>query len=278
MINKIEQVGAQNPFRTFNYEILAGPHDMNVIASEQSCTFAFDYSKVYWNSKLQGEHLRLTNFFKQGEAVADVMAGVGPFALPAAKKKCFVWANDLNPDSYKSMVGNIERNKVRDFVRPFQLDGAQFIRNAPGELLGSDHVVDVTPRYPRNDETEHPRVLLSQPKTFDHFIMNLPATAIEFLPAFKGIYAEHNDLFSPFTQTKLPLIHVYCFGNTAEGEEMAKVAICEQISELLGYPMAMGDHQREGEASLHDVRTVAPYKHMFCATFRLPPDVAFMKT
>ena len=34
--------------------------------------------------------------FKPGEAVCDVMAGVGPFAVPAGKRKVFVWANDLN--------------------------------------------------------------------------------------------------------------------------------------------------------------------------------------
>ena len=50
--------------------------------------------------------------FKVGEAVCDVFAGVGPFAVPAGKRKCFVLANDLNPDSYGSMTGNITVNKV----------------------------------------------------------------------------------------------------------------------------------------------------------------------
>ena len=51
--------------------------------------------------------------FKQEDVVADVFAGVGPFALPAAKKGCAVYANDLNPSSHKYLVLNIKGNKVR---------------------------------------------------------------------------------------------------------------------------------------------------------------------
>lgn len=40
------------------------------------------------------------------------MAGVGPFALPAAKQGCVVFANDLNPESYQWLKNNIERNHV----------------------------------------------------------------------------------------------------------------------------------------------------------------------
>lgn len=112
VINKIDVVGADNPFRTFNYEVLAGEDNLNVEASESGCIFRFDYSKVYWNSKLQIEHARMINMFQPGEAVADVMAGVGPFAVPAGKKHCFVWANDLNPDSYDCLKDAIQRNKV----------------------------------------------------------------------------------------------------------------------------------------------------------------------
>lgn len=112
VINKIEDVGTLSEFRTFGYEVLAGPDDMNVELSEGDCIFKFDYSKVYWNSRLQTEHKRLVDLFQPGEVVCDVMAGVGPFAIPAGKKGVFVWANDLNPDSYASMKQAIIRNKV----------------------------------------------------------------------------------------------------------------------------------------------------------------------
>jgi tRNA G37 N-methylase Trm5 len=50
--------------------------------------------------------------FQPDDVIADVFAGVGPFALPAAKKGCAVLANDLNPESYKYLIMNIKDNKV----------------------------------------------------------------------------------------------------------------------------------------------------------------------
>ncbi len=112
VINKIDQVGEKNEYRTFSYELLAGEHDLRVELQEANCVFRFDYSKVYWNSRLETEHKRLVERFQPGEAICDVMAGVGPFAIPAGKKHCFVWANDLNPDSYASLEDSVARNKV----------------------------------------------------------------------------------------------------------------------------------------------------------------------
>lgn len=93
-------------------EVLAGPANTEVEVNESGCTFKFDFAKVYWNTRLGDEHERVFSKFCPGEAVADVMAGVGPFAVPAGKKRVFVWANDLNPESYKSLKENIELNKV----------------------------------------------------------------------------------------------------------------------------------------------------------------------
>jgi tRNA (guanine37-N1)-methyltransferase len=78
VINKIDDVGTTSEYRTFSYELLAGDPDMNVELKEEDCVFRFDYSKVYWNSRLNTEHRRVVEMFKEGEAVCDVMAGVGP--------------------------------------------------------------------------------------------------------------------------------------------------------------------------------------------------------
>lgn len=41
-----------------------------------------------------------------------MMAGVGPFAVPLAKRGHRVFANDLNPDSYSALRDNGFKNKV----------------------------------------------------------------------------------------------------------------------------------------------------------------------
>lgn len=92
--------------------MLVGPGNLNVEVHEQGCAFRFDFAKVYWNSRLHTEHERLVSMFSEGDAICDVMAGVGPFAVPAGKKRVFVWANDLNPESYASLTDAIKRNKV----------------------------------------------------------------------------------------------------------------------------------------------------------------------
>lgn len=95
-----------------DYELLAGEDDLQTDLKEGGSSFRFDYSKVFWNSRLQTEHARLVDLFKPGQAVCDAMAGVGPFAVPAGKKGVFVWANDLNPDCYDALKDCIDLNKV----------------------------------------------------------------------------------------------------------------------------------------------------------------------
>lgn len=114
IVNKLDTIDTE--FRVFRMEILAGydgPDAFLTTASEAGCRFSFDFSKVYWNSRLSTEHDRIVErYFEPGQVVADVMAGVGPFAVPAAKKRCFVLGNDLNPDSAHWMEVNRKDNKV----------------------------------------------------------------------------------------------------------------------------------------------------------------------
>lgn len=62
------------------------------------------------------EHQRLVEVVKHGDMLYDVFAGVGPFAIPAAKKGCMVFANDLNPESFHWLKYNVGLNKVAEKV------------------------------------------------------------------------------------------------------------------------------------------------------------------
>ena len=163
------------------------------------------------------------------------------------------------------------------FARAFNLDGNEFIKIAPRLLLESAHTVISETKGRHGRLVPHPLQKMARPKTFSHFVMNLPATAIDFLPSFTGIYAGHDSLFVPRSSTELPLIHVHCFASISEGKDHAIEDIARRISESLGYKIKVGSYENSGEASVHDARDVAPTTRMFCATFRLPPAVAFAK-
>ncbi|KAH9909392.1 Met-10+ like-protein-domain-containing protein [Xylariomycetidae sp. FL2044] len=300
VINKVANVGTESEFRTFAYEVLAGPDDLNVEARENDCVFRFDYSKVYWNSKLEGEHRRLVDLFQPGEVVCDVMAGIGPFAVPAGKKGVFVWANDYNPESYRHLGENIKRNKVSPFVRPFNRDGRVFIREAADAVYaastnGEHAVIESSRRSKRRQPAktagssppprpQEPR-RVPIPPTISHFVMNLPASAITFLPHFRGLYAGREALFeapSPHdakaAPRSLPMVHVHCFAAKGEGDAPVR-DVCARISAELGVEIRPGSgssaETTPGVAEVLEVRNVAPNKRMFCASFRLPAEVAF---
>jgi tRNA (guanine37-N1)-methyltransferase len=116
-----------------------------------------------------------------------------------------------------------------------------------------------------------PDTTLTIPQTINHFVMNLPATAIDFLGSFNGLYHGHEELFEPHTTAKLPMVHVHCFSTKSDDNVQEHIEICKRIMEKLGYEIQPGD----GELSIHEVRDVAPKKRMFCASFRIPAEVAF---
>ncbi|XP_066920507.1 uncharacterized protein [Clytia hemisphaerica] len=234
VVNKTNSI--EETFRFFKMELLAGEDKMNATVHEHGCVFEFDYSKVYWNSRLQTEHQRIVKEISPEDVVYDVFAGVGPFSIPVAKKAKEVYANDLNVESYKALKHNAELNKVQ--VKAYNLEGREFL----DQIVIEEGIC----------KTETCESLSNRKK---HIIMNLPAIAPEFLDVFADKYATFN---LPLKIHPNILIHCYCFCKTKTPEEEAIL----RVSEILQVDISP-------TSKVHFVRRVAPNKVMMCVTFNL---------
>ncbi|SPO20876.1 related to met-10 protein [Ustilago trichophora] len=297
VVNKLDSIDTE--FRFFKMELLSGEPDYMAKVSESDCSFEFDFRSVYWNSRLHAEHMRLIKKCRPNQVLSDVMAGVGPFAVPAAKRGTWVLANDLNPSSHESLIKNAKINKVlmpeegqdgkdrfdggligkcmdgREFIRwsmvetwkrsfkgrPKGYDGAELekedekLREFGRKIVKdrtkkirqvhaarqasksihpskSEDVVEATSRLNidreviAQDEATSNLSRWEDRKLVDHFVMNLPATALEFLDAFRGAYTylasivgedklrteiAHRIESGDSSLNPYPIVHVHCF-------------------------------------------------------------------
>lgn len=244
VVNKVAAI--ENRFRVFPMEVLAGEECFVTRVSEQKCTFELDFSEVYWNSRLQHEHSRIVERLLQpGQFVCDAFCGVGPFAIPAAKKRCFVWANDLNPASFRWLKHNAALNRISDaFLTMHNEDAAVFL-----------------PESSRRLHAAFPERFF-----FDHYVMNLPAIAVEFLRYFAllpGIADADLQAVLAAVRANRPQIHCYFFvKDSADPAKDAELLIKNKVAEFTPHPL----HIR----NVHEVRSVAPNKSMFCVSFEFP--------
>ncbi|GFY71550.1 hypothetical protein TNIN_220211 [Trichonephila inaurata madagascariensis] len=236
VVNKAQII--ENEFRNLSIELLAGVPEYEVLVKENNCQYAFDFSKVFWNPRLVNEHSEIVKKAESGDVVYDIFAGVGPFAVPLAKKKCHVYANDLNPDSYKWLSHNANLNKVTQYLHPYNLDGKEFIQTVVKKGL-----IDF---WNRDDEDS--RV---------HILMNLPASALDFLETFRGLFSEEN----PQEVGDMPMIYCYFFKRKDEN-------INDIISKYF-------DDETQKTLEITSVRLVAPNKMMMRVTYKLPRKILF---
>ena len=236
---------------------------MEVQLKEHGCRFTLDFARVYWNSRLQGEHGRLVQYIVQAAksscmdvsdgkknqcVVADAMAGVGPFAVPLTSANSphfnntpiICHANDLNPISYKYLQMNAKINRCFSYrLQTYNLDARQFIHKMNAENI-----------------------------QVDHFIMNLPQMAPEFLDAFRGWK------FNEALDT--PMIHVHCFdekARTPEDHIRIEKNTLQRCEKALGCPGCLVDSKSKYKIEVRVIRDVGPRKNMLCVSFQLPREV-----
>jgi tRNA (guanine37-N1)-methyltransferase len=240
-----------NEFRTYNMELLAGTENFEVKHKEVNINFHFDIRKVYWCSRLQGERDRLLKVIKKGSVLCDAFCGVGPLALRAAKNGVKVYANDLNPDCYICINKNIQINKIpKGVLYTFNMDAREFIRMCITQGLNQNHE--------NNYET-----LFTKGEKIDHFYMNLPKDAIEFLDAFQGAFKD-NEIYN---NENLPIVHVYGFSNAVD----YKSDLLNRVCKAFNIPQLDNKYLIDFVV----IRDVSTKKHMCSISMKIPPEVAF---
>jgi len=142
--------GVKGEDRVRELEVVAGSSSLETTHVEHGLKFILDPSKVFFSPRLATERSRVAGMVMRGEAVLDMFTGVGPFAVRIAKHSgpSKVYAADINPTAIDYLKKNIRLNRVFG-VEPVLGDA----RELPGKIPAVDRI-----------------------------IMNLPHSAMEFMP------------------------------------------------------------------------------------------------
>ena len=177
-------------YRIRDFEVIAGAEKTATVYREYGCVYHVNVAKAYFSPRLSSEHNRVASQTKDGETIVDLFAGVGPFAIPIAKKheNVQVYAVDVNPDAVSLLKRNVAVNRAEKQVVPVLGDARQVVRE---QLSGKA----------------------------DRVIMNLPETALEFV-----------DVACEALKPEGGIMHYYGFVKASNPLEAAKVRLTEAVS------------------------------------------------
>ena len=261
VINKVDKI--DNVYRTYEMEILAGEENYNVEHKEGNVKFQFDLRKTYWSSRLQNERDRVLKLLEKNQVLCDAFCGVGPLALRACKKGVKVYANDLNPDAYEYLNNNIKLNKLNKgnfVIKTYNMDAREFIKS----------LVNLS-KYNKDEDEDNGDKIFPEDLHIDHFYMNLPKDAIEFLDVFVGLFKGCKD--NIYNKDNLPIVHVYGFAKTDNNpHELLKKRIAKAFK--MEYDLFKKECEKD-IINIENVRDISNKKVVYCIDMKIPSIVAY---
>ena len=261
VINKVGKI--DNVYRTYEMEILAGEENYNVEHKEGNVKFQFDLRKTYWSSRLQNERDRVLKLLEKNQVLCDAFCGVGPLALRACKKGVKVYANDLNPDAYEYLNNNIKLNKLNKgnyVIKTYNMDAREFIKT----------LVNLS-KYNKDEDEDNGDKIFPEDLHIDHFYMNLPKDAIEFMDVFVGLFKGCKD--NIYNKDNLPIVHVYGFAKTDNNpHELLKKRIAKAFK--MEYDLFKKECEKD-IINIENVRDISNKKVVYCIDMKIPSIVAY---
>ena len=110
---------------------------------ENGYSLYVDVKKVFFSPRMGNERLRVMNEIKHNEKILDMFCGVGPFAIPAAKKCKAVTAIDINKTAITLLEKNMKINKVNN-IEYYCGDSGKIAKKIDGKF---DRIIMNFPLY-----------------------------------------------------------------------------------------------------------------------------------
>lgn len=147
----LKEEGLSGEFRVGDYRKLYG-EKTETVHKEHGCRYKVDPTKVYFSERFSTERERVISQIEDGEKVLVMFAGVGPFAIMAAKNANpeKVIAVEKNPEAAKYLKENIQLNNLEDILEGIQGD----VKDIVPELGSFDRIIMPLPGSAQNFKDE----------------------------------------------------------------------------------------------------------------------------
>lgn len=149
--------------RIYGLKLLAGEIKTITVHQEFGFRYHLDVSRVFFNSSLGYERMRVASQVRAGEEVLVPFAGVGPFAIPPAARGARVLALEKNKAACCWLAENARENRVAEMLEIINADAfymaallkRSFDRAIIPTPYGMDRIMDILPELVKQEGMIH---------------------------------------------------------------------------------------------------------------------------